>query len=80
MGVIPITKSKVIVEEIVPVGKIDPVTCKEKFKGFIDEEGNCLVRLILDSSNPKEALLKEIGYTPRAKERIPGAPPPTPTE
>jgi hypothetical protein len=60
MGIIPGRRE--IIEEILNAKKIDPVTCREKFKGIINEQGDCLVRLIIDPSKPNEVKLEKIEY------------------
>jgi hypothetical protein len=49
------------VETIVKLENIDPVTCKEFFKGEVDEQGSCLIRVRLDKD---KAELQEIKYVP----------------
>jgi hypothetical protein len=49
------------VETIVKLDNIDPVTCKEFFKGEVDEQGSCLIRVKLDR---EKAELQEMKYVP----------------
>jgi len=60
-------KKKVITEETIPIYDIDPTTCREKFKGDVDEHGTCLVRIRTDTDNPDRAELLRLVYYARQK-------------
>jgi hypothetical protein len=49
------------VDTLVKLENIDPVTCKEFFKGEVDEHGSCLIRVRLDR---EKAELQEVKYVP----------------
>jgi len=63
MGILP-SKGRVI-EEIVPLTDIDPLTCREKLKGDIDEHGVCLVRIRSEPDQPDKAELQRMLYVGR---------------
>lgn len=54
-----------VIEEVIPISNIDPVTCREKLKGDINEHGFCLVRIRQDVGNPEKAELLRMIYLNR---------------
>lgn len=67
---------KKTIEEVVPIRDVDPITCKEKLKGDVNEQGVCLVRIEVDTKNPDEAKLLRLKYMGRGAVGIPSRLPP----
>ena len=69
MGILPSAR---VVEEVIPIRDVDPLTCREKFKGDVDENGTCLVRMRHDLNNPDKAELQRMRYIGRGPgQRLP---------
>jgi len=68
MGIIP--KKGRVVEEVIPIAGLDPITCREKLKGDVDEKGTCLVRVRLDPGDPNRASLERLIYSGRPREIV----------
>jgi len=62
MGIFPSAKE---IEQIVPIENIDPLTCRDKFKGDVDEHGVCLIRVRMQPNEPDKAELLRLNYISR---------------
>jgi len=69
MGIFPTGPREI--EQIVPVENIDPLTCRDKFKGDVDEHGVCLIRVRMHPSEPDKAELLRLNYISRGSKPEP---------
>jgi len=55
----PFRKKEIVYQEFVNFGKIDPQIC-EKYLGKVDEHGNCMMRVEIDTRKPHEMKILEM--------------------
>ena len=64
-----------IVEEYLDMPDVDPMICKTKFKGAIDEHGMCRVRIETNPDEPDITIMRRLDYIPRGGTRSEERPP-----
>jgi len=65
MPILPRKKREV--ETILSIENVDPVTCRERLKGDVDEQGRCLIR-IRETGDPNKVELVGFKYLGRGSQ------------